>query len=169
MYKTVILTTGFGEFEFFRALFLFFFLSKSAGKFKLTFAKRQNVLVIQIPQMSKSAVENSNFPIPVASITISYILCALKIGTQSLWDNVPDPIIIMRASILVLLFLTMTYATMNVGTFWFMQNSGQGKFLKKLPISIRPDQEGPQQEEVRKTFDLWWDSFRKWNRLIKIK
>ena len=63
----------------------------------------------------------------------------------------------------------MTYATMNVGTFWFMQNSGQGKFLKKLPISIRPDQEGPQQEEVRKPFDLWWDSFRKWNRLIKIK
>ena len=49
MYETVILTTGFGEFEFFPRTFLFFFLSESAGKIKLTFAKRQNMLEIQIP------------------------------------------------------------------------------------------------------------------------
>ena len=79
----------------------------------------------------------------------------------------------MRALILVTLLISVTMidATMNVGTFWFMQNN-QGKFLKNLPR--RPEDYGPplatiqdpgpqQDEEVRKPFHLWWDYFRKWN------
>ena len=81
----------------------------------------------------------------------------------------------MRALILVTLLISVTMidATMNVGTFWFMQNN-QGKFLKNLPR--RPEDYGPplakiqdpgpqQDEEVRKPFHLWWDYFRKWNQM----
>ena len=92
----------------------------------------------------------------------------------------------MRALILVLALITAIHATMNVGTFWFMQNNG--KFLRNLPImrarqndrlefqrnqdvSMNPIEEHQhEEEEVRRTpFPLWWDDFRKWNRLIKIK
>ena len=85
----------------------------------------------------------------------------------------------MRYFLVILLMGVATHATMNVGTFWFTQNNG--KFLRKLPLlrqkyvarvpKIALD--GPLVkpiEEVRSPFqDLWWDDFRKWNKIIKMR
>ena len=85
----------------------------------------------------------------------------------------------MRVFLVILLMGMATNATMNVGTFWFTQNNG--KFLRKLPLlrqefvasepkiafenpMIKPI------EEVRSPFqNLWWDDFRKWNKIIKMR
>ena len=67
MYEMVLLTTGFGEFEFPPTFSLLLLLdNKNAGKFK------------KVPKCQKVR-ENSNSPNPVASITISYIFCALQV------------------------------------------------------------------------------------------
>ena len=75
MYEMVLLTTGFGEFEFPPTFSLLLLLdNKNAGKFKLKFAKCQKVR------------ENLNSSNPVASITISYVTFALALGESTSAD-----------------------------------------------------------------------------------
>ena len=86
----------------------------------------------------------------------------------------------MRVFLVILLMGIVTKATMNVGTFWFTQNNG--KFLRKLPrlrqefmaripkIPVEDTKLDLPVEEVRSPFqNLWWDDFRKWSKVIKMR